>query len=92
MTEAANEAYEADPDSTYDTVSGAAGMDLDATKAMMANFGFPSNAEQARTELARRRRRRRRRKGVADVMVAVRATSTSGWTTIPAFVDPSFLQ
>ena len=46
VTETANAAYKADPDSVYETVAGAAGMDLEATKAMMANFGFPTVEEQ----------------------------------------------
>ena len=68
VTEAANEAYKADPEAAYETVAGAAGMDLDATKAMMASFAYPTNAEQLGpnwlgggvAEAA---------KGVADVMV-----------------------
>ncbi|MEP3275017.1 MAG: ABC transporter substrate-binding protein [Stappiaceae bacterium] len=47
VTDAANATYNSDPDSVYETVSKAAGMDLDATKATMANFGFPSVADQA---------------------------------------------
>ena len=90
VTEQANEAYKASPDAAYETVAGAAGMDLDATKAMMASFGFPTNADQLGpnwlgggvAEAA---------KGVADVMVGAgnldkRLDDYSG------FVDPSFLQ
>jgi taurine transport system substrate-binding protein len=47
VTDKANAAYAANPDSAYQTVSGASGMDLAATKAMMGKFGFPSNEEQA---------------------------------------------
>ena len=90
VTDAANQAYAKDPSAAYQVVSGAAGMDLDATKAMMANFGFPSNAEQlgpnwlgGGVQAAA--------KGVADVMAA------SGNLDKPlddysAFVDPSFLK
>jgi len=46
LTDAANAAYTAAPDGAYEKVSGAAGMDLDATKAMRADFGFPTNADQ----------------------------------------------
>lgn len=90
VTDAANQAYAKDPAAAYQVVSGAAGMDLDATKAMMANFGFPSNAEQlgpnwlgGGVQAAA--------KGVADVMAA------SGNLDKPlddysTFVDPSFLK
>lgn len=90
VTDAANQAYAKDPSAAYQVVSGAAGMDLDATKAMMANFGFPSNAEQlgpnwlgGGVQAAA--------KGVADVMAA------SGNLDKPlddysTFVDPSFLK
>jgi taurine transport system substrate-binding protein len=47
VTEQANAAYQADPEAAYEKVSGAAGMDLDATKAMMANFAYVTNEEQA---------------------------------------------
>lgn len=47
VTDKANADYKADPDKYYETISKAAGMDLAATKAMMANFGFPTNEEQA---------------------------------------------
>jgi taurine transport system substrate-binding protein len=90
MTDKANAAYLASPDGAYEKVSGAAGMDLDATKAMMANFGFPPNAEQKGAswlgggvqEAA---------KGVAEVM------ASSGNLEKPlddysGFVDPSFLE
>ena len=90
VTDAANAAYLANPDAAWETISGAAGMDLDATKAMIASFAFPSNADQLGAnwlgggvqEAA---------KGVADVM------ATSGNLEKPledysSFVDPSFLK
>lgn len=46
VTDAANAAYKAKPDGAYEIVSKAAGMDLEATKAMMKNFGFPSAEDQ----------------------------------------------
>ena len=46
VTEAANVAYMADPDASLETVAGAAGMDVQATKAMLANFGYPTVEEQ----------------------------------------------
>jgi taurine transport system substrate-binding protein len=50
VTDKANAAFKENPEAVYDTVSQAAGMDLDATKAMMGKFGFPSNEEQAGPE------------------------------------------
>ena len=46
VTDAANSAYNANPESAYEVVSGAAGMDMEATKSTMANFGFPSSSDQ----------------------------------------------
>ena len=65
-------------------------MDLEATKAMMASFGFPTNAEQQGAnwlgggvqEVA---------KGVADVMVG-RGNLDKPLDDYSAFVDPSFLK
>jgi taurine transport system substrate-binding protein len=90
VTDEANAAYLADPEAALETISGAAGMDLEATKAMIASFAFPSNADQLGPnwlgggvqEAAR---------GVADVMVS------SGNLDKPLddysdAVDASFLQ
>lgn len=90
VTDAANEAYKADPETAYETVSGAAGMDLDATKAMIANFAFPSNQDQLGPnwlgggvqEAA---------KGVADVM-AETGNLDAPLDDYAPFVDPTFLQ
>lgn len=90
VTDAANAAYKKDPASTYETVAGAAGMDLDATKAMMANFGFPTNEEQLGQnwlgggvqEAA---------KGVAQVM-AETGNIDKALDDYSPFVDPSFLK
>ena len=90
VTEAANEAYKADPDATYEAVAGAAGMDLDATKAMMGSFAYPTNAEQLGpnwlgggvAEAA---------KGVADVMVGA-GNLDKRLDDYSPFVEPSFLQ
>jgi taurine transport system substrate-binding protein len=90
VTEAANAAYKADPESAYATVSGAAGMDLEATKAMMASFSFPTAEEQLGpnwlgggvVEAT---------KGVADVMVEAGNLDAS-LDDYSSFVDPSFLQ
>ncbi|PWE34405.1 taurine ABC transporter substrate-binding protein [Maritimibacter sp. 55A14] len=46
VTEAANIAYKADPDARIPTIAKAAGMDEDATRAMLGNFGFPSAEAQ----------------------------------------------
>lgn len=90
VTDAANAAFKVDPAAGLATVAGAAGMDPEATKAMMANFGFPTNKEQAGpnwlgggVQTAA--------KGVADVMAA------SGNLDKPLddyapFVDASFLK
>lgn len=90
VTDAANAAFKASPEAGLATVAGAAGMDAEATKAMMANFGFPTNEEQAGpnwlgggVQTAA--------KGVADVMAA------SGNLDKPLddyspFVDASFLK
>jgi taurine transport system substrate-binding protein len=90
VTEAANEAYKADPDSTYDKVSGAAGMDLDATKATMANFGFPTPEEQSGPNWLGGGVQEAT-KGVAEVMVDA-GNMDAALDDYGAFVDPSFLQ
>lgn len=90
VTDAANAAYAKDPSASYQVVSGAAGMDLDATKAMMANFGFPSNEEQLGAnwlgggvqEAA---------KGVAEVMAAT-GNLDKPLDDYSKFVDPGFLK
>ena len=90
VTETANAAYKADPDSVYETVAGAAGMDLEATKATMANFGFPTVEEQLGpnwlgggvVEAT---------KGVADVMVDS-GNLDKALDDYAPFVDPSFLR
>ncbi|MFT3974838.1 MAG: ABC transporter substrate-binding protein [Amaricoccus sp.] len=90
VTDAANAAYKKDPGAAYEIVAGAAGMDLDATKAMMANFGFPTNEEQLGPnwlgggvqEAA---------KGVADVMAST-GNLDKPLDDYAKFVDPSFLK
>lgn len=90
VTDAANAAFKVGPDAAFETVAGAAGMDLDATKAMMANFGFPTNAEQkgpnwlgGGVQAAA--------KGVADVMAASGNLDTP-LEDYSGYVDPSFLE
>jgi taurine transport system substrate-binding protein len=90
VTEEANDAYEADPASTYETVSQAAGMDAEATEAMMANFGFPS-AEQQLSENWLGGGVQAMTEGVADVMVESGGLQTA-LDDYSQFVDPSFLQ
>ena len=46
VTEQANAAYKENPEQYYETISKAAGMDLDATKEMLGMFSFPSAEEQ----------------------------------------------
>lgn len=90
VTEAANAAYRANPESAYATVSKAAGMDMDATIATMKNFGFPSAADQkgpkwlgGGVQAAT--------KGVADVMVAAGGMDAA-LDDYSKFVDASFLK
>ena len=90
VTDESNAAFKASPDGSFETVAGAAGMDLDATKAMMANFGFPTNAEQkgpnwlgGGVQAAA--------KGVADVMAAT-GNLEKPLDDYSGFVDPSFLE
>lgn len=90
VTEAANAAYAADPDAAYEKIAGAAGMDLEATKATLANFGFPTAEEQLGEnwlgggvqEAA---------KGVAEVMVGA-GNLDKALDDYGPFVDPSFLK
>jgi taurine transport system substrate-binding protein len=89
-TAEANAAFEADPDAFYEVVAGAAGMDVEAAKATMANFGFPTVEEQLDanwlgggvTEAT---------KGVAEVMVSA-GNMDKSLDDYSSFVDPSFLQ
>ncbi|MFK8032788.1 MAG: ABC transporter substrate-binding protein [Hyphomicrobiales bacterium] len=90
VTEASNEAYKANPENAYATVSKAAGMDMDATIATMKNFGFPSVADQkgpnwlgGGVQVAT--------KGVADVMVAAGGMD-SALDDYSKFIDASFLK
>jgi taurine transport system substrate-binding protein len=46
VTDRANAAYAENPEAYYETISKAAGMDLDATKEMLGMFSFPSAEEQ----------------------------------------------
>ncbi len=89
VTEAANAAYKSNPDAAYPIVAKASGMDMDSTKSTMANFGFPSAADQkgpnwlgggvqAMT------------KGVADVMVEAGGMDAA-LDDYSAFVDDNYL-
>lgn len=46
VTDKSNKAYAATPDAATPTISKAAGMDLDATRNMLKNFGFPLKSTQ----------------------------------------------
>jgi taurine transport system substrate-binding protein len=46
VTDEANAAYNANPEQYYETISKAAGMDLDATEEMLCMFSFPSAEDQ----------------------------------------------
>ena len=90
VTDAANAAYKASPDAALSTVSGAAGMDAEATKAMMANFGFPTAAEQKGANWLGGGVQQAA-KGVADVMAAA-GNLDAPLDDYSRFVDPGFLQ
>lgn len=49
VTDKANAAYKENPEKYYETISKAAGMDMDSTKEMLGMFSFPS-AEQQKSE------------------------------------------
>ncbi|WP_101068123.1 taurine ABC transporter substrate-binding protein [Roseovarius salinarum] len=90
VTAEANAAYKDDPKGAYEAIAGQAGMDLDAAKAMLANFGFPSEEVQLQdnwmgggvAEMA---------KGVADVMVEAGGMEESLDDYSP-YIDASFLK
>ncbi len=89
VTEAANDAYKADPSAALATIAGAAGMDEGATESMLANFGFPSAAEQ-KGENWLGGGVQAMTKGVADVMVGA-GNMESSLDDYSGFVDDSFL-
>ncbi|MEX3009877.1 ABC transporter substrate-binding protein [Hoeflea sp. TYP-13] len=90
VTEAANEAYKTNPDAAYPIIAKAAGMDEAATKDYMANFGFPSAADQMGAnwlgggvqEMT---------KGVADVMVEAGGMDAA-LDDYTQFIDPNYLK
>ena len=90
VTEEANMAFKADPDAAMATIAGAAGMDRDATAAMMANFGFPSADEQMGANWLGGGVQAMT-KGVADVMVEA-GNMENSLDDYSAFVDSGFLQ
>lgn len=90
VTEAANEAYRTNPGAAYPIIARAAGMDEKATEEYMANFGFPSAADQKGKnwlgggvqEMT---------KGVADVMVAAGGMDEA-LDDYSGFIDPNYLK
>ena len=90
VTEQANAAYKANPDGAYEIVSKAAGMDLAATKAMMANFGFPTAEEQMSANWLGGGIQTMT-KGVADVMVEAGGMEKA-LDDYSGFIDASFLK
>jgi taurine transport system substrate-binding protein len=46
VTDKANAAYNQNPEQHYETISKAAGMDIDSTKEMLGMFSFPSAKAQ----------------------------------------------
>jgi taurine transport system substrate-binding protein len=90
VTDKANADYNANHDSAYEIVSKAAGMDMDATKKTMANFGFPSLADQA-SEKWLGGGIQATAKGVADVMVQAGGLDKA-LDDYSKFIDASFLK
>ncbi|MCY6381332.1 ABC transporter substrate-binding protein [Hoeflea prorocentri] len=89
VTEAANAAYKADPDAALPTIAKAAGMDEDATKSTLANFGFPSAADQ-KSENWLGGGVQQMTKGVADVMVEAGGMDAA-LDSYDQFIDPNYL-
>jgi len=90
VTAEANAAYQDDPAAHHDVIAGQAGMDVDAAKAMLANFGFPSEEVQLQDNwmgggVARMA------KGVADVMVDAGGMDSAHDDYAP-YIDASFLK
>lgn len=90
VTEEANAAFKENPEAHYDVIARAAGMDREATIAMMANFGFPS-AEEQLSETWLGGGVQEAAKGVADVMVEA-GNLDRALDDYSPFIDPSFLQ
>lgn len=89
VTEAANAAYKADPDAAYPIIAKAAGMDEGATKDYMANFGFPSAADQKGANWLGGGVQAMT-KGVADVMVEAGGMDAA-LDSYDQFIDPNYL-
>ena len=89
VTEAANAAYKADPDAAYPIIARAAGMDEGATKDYMANFGFPSAADQKGANWLGGGVQQMT-KGVADVMVEAGGMDAA-LDSYDQFIDPNYL-
>jgi taurine transport system substrate-binding protein len=90
VTDKANADYNANHDSGLDIVAKAAGMDMDATKKTMANFGFPTLADQAGDKWLGGGIQATA-KGVADVMVKAGGLDKS-LDDYSKFIDASFLK
>lgn len=90
VTDAANEAYKANPEGAYAAVSKAAGMDMDATVLTMNNFGFPSAADQM-SENWLGGGVQEMTKGVADIMVSFGGMDEA-LDDYSKFIDDSFLK
>lgn len=90
VTDKANAAFKANPDGAYEIISKAAGMDLPATKAMMANFGFPTADEQASDKWLGGGVQAMT-KGVADVMVQAGGMDKA-LDDYSSFIDASYLK
>ena len=90
VTAEANMAYKENPEAAYEAIAGQAGMDLEGTMAMLANFGFPAPETQLQenwmsggvAEMA---------KGVADVMVEAGGMEEA-LDEYSAYIDARFLE
>jgi len=90
VTEAANQAYKDNPGAAYPIIARAAGMDEKATEDYMANFGFPSAADQ-KGENWLGGGVQAMTKGVADVMVAAGGMDEA-LDDYSNFIDPNYLK
>ena len=89
VTEEANVAFKADPDSVMEKIAKASGMDLQPTADMIGGFGFPTAAEQG-GEAWLGGGIQAMTKGVADVMVSAGGMETA-LDDYSGFIDAGFL-
>ena len=90
VTDKANADFKANPDQYYEKIAKAAGMDLEATKSMMGNFGFPTNEEQASKDWLGGGNQAAAG-GIVEVMKAA-GSIDKGLDDYGKVIDPSYLQ